>query len=102
MKQIRIISRHKGAIAWIKSKGYDGEVIAQLENIEADTTYIGTLPVLMIEQILRADSEFILLSLPDIAFSKWGKELSPVEMEKAGATLHRIKGIVMEEIKEGE
>jgi len=96
--KIKIISRHKGAVAWIKSMGYDGEIIAQLEKIETGITYIGTLPLSMIEKILRADSEFILLSLPDIAFSKRGKELPPAEMEKAGATLHRVKEIVTEKV----
>jgi len=93
---MKIITRHPGAIAWIKSKGYDGEVISQFESPDPGETYIGTLPLLMVKSIIDAGGKFILLSLPAVAFSDRGAELTPAEMELAGATLHRIKTLEME------
>ena len=95
-----IITRHKGAVEWIKSRGFDGIVVEHLleESIEEGVTYIGVLPIQMIEKILKAGSQFVLLSLPAVAFSERGQELTPQEMSNAGATLSKISSIVMENI----
>ena len=96
---MKIISRHPGAIAWLKSKGYDGEVISHFESSEIGETYIGTLPIPIILNILENKGKFILLSLPAIAFSERGQELSPKEMDDAGAELFEIYSIDMKLIK---
>lgn len=95
-----IITRHKGAVEWIKSRGFDGIVVEHLleEGIEEGVTYIGVLPIQMVEKILKAGSQFVLLSLPAVAFSERGQELTPQEMSNAGATLSKISSIVMENI----
>lgn len=97
---IKIVSRHPGAIAWIKSKGFEGEQIAQFtpEMAQEGDTVIGVLPVPLIASVLNAGAQFILLSLPAVAFSERGQELTPDQMDAAGAKLHRITDICMEEI----
>lgn len=95
---MKIISRHLGAITWLKSKGYNCEVISHLDTPEAGETYIGTLPIPIIKDILDVGGSFILLTLPSVAFSDRGHELTPTEMDAAGATLHKIKNIYMEEV----
>jgi len=43
MKKIVIITRHAGAVEWLKSKGYSGEVVPHFNGeVEAGTTYIRT------------------------------------------------------------
>ena len=95
-----IVSRHEGAIAWLKSKGYEGEVMAQLDlsKIEENDIVIGTLPIPLIKEVMRKKAHFILLSLPSIAFSERGKDLSPRDMEAAGASLKWIMQLATQEI----
>lgn len=49
-----IISRHDGAVEWIRSKGFDGAVTEQFdEKVIAGDVYIGTLPIPLIYSILK-------------------------------------------------
>ena len=94
-----IISRHSGAVEWIKSRGLDGEVIEQFDGIVVPgDTYVGTLPMPLIAKILDDDAEFILLVLPDLPREERGKELTSAMMDKFGAKLIRITKIEMEEV----
>lgn len=96
MSKTVIITRHAGAIEWLKSKGYGGEVMPHFNGeVEEGATYIGVLPIPMIHHIINGGGRFILLTLPQIAFGERGQELSPEEMEAAGASLHLIWDIVM-------
>lgn len=94
-----IISRHAGAVAWLKEiKGVTGKVIPHFdEKIEVKGKKVyGTLPVHLIKQVIDNGGEFYLINLPSVAFSQRGEELSPSEMEEAGAQLLKIKEIEME------
>jgi len=98
-----IVTRHEGAIKWIRAKGFDGEVVAHItekdiESLKPGDIVIGVLPLQLIAEILSRGAEFILLSLPAVAFSDRGKELSPEEMDKAGAKLYRVKSVQLEEV----
>lgn len=94
-----IITRHDGAIKWLASRGIEGEIIEHFNGyVEENTTYIGILPVPMIHNILSKGGKFVLLSLPSIAFKERGNELSPSEMDKAGAALYEIKHLDMVKI----
>nr|WP_321352817.1 CRISPR-associated protein Csx16 [uncultured Methanoregula sp.] len=92
---IYIVTRHAGAIAWLVSKGFIGEIIVHLssDQIQEGNTYIGVLPVPMIKRILDAGSRFYLLILPDLSLDKRDRELTPVEMDEAGAKLVEVKTI---------
>jgi len=94
-----IVSRHPAAVRWIHSRGYNGEIVEHFTgNANPGDIVIGILPIPLIQQILSAGAEFILLSLPSIAFSERGQELSIEEMEAAGAVLHRVVSIEMEQV----
>ena len=98
MKNI-IISRHEGAVAWLEEiKGVTGKVIPHFdEKVEVKNKKVyGTLPVHLIKEIIDNGGEFYLINLPSVAFSQRGEELTPSEMEKAGAQLLKIKEIEME------
>lgn len=47
----------------------------------------------MVKAILDAGSRFLLLALPDVAYSQRGKDMTPEEMERAGAHLIEVKNI---------
>ncbi|AXN53384.1 putative CRISPR-associated protein [Methanobacterium virus Drs3] len=100
-KDTIIITRHEGAVAWLKEiKGVTGKVIPHFdEKIEVKNKKVyGTLPVHLINQIIAEGGEFYLINLPSLAFSQRGEELTPSEMEEAGAQLLKIKKIEMEVI----
>lgn len=97
--QTVIISRHSGAVEWLKSKGYYGTVVDHFDgNVECGATYIGVLPIPLVSKIVEEGGNFLLLSLPKIAFSERGQELSPEEMTVAGATVHKIITIKLKEV----
>ena len=89
---VKIVSRHPGAIRWLKSKFGNAEVIKHLDvaDVTSADTVIGVLPLPMIKAILDKGAHFILLSLPKVAFSDRGSELTPGEMDDAGAKLSRV------------
>ena len=96
-----IVTRHAGAVAWLEEiKGVTGKVIPHFdEKIEVKNKKVyGTLPVHLINQIIAEGGEFYLINLPSIAFSQRGEELTPSEMEAAGAQLLKIKRIELEVI----
>ena len=99
---IKIVSRHPGAIEWLREKGFEGEVIPHLDTatVREGDVVIGVLPIPLAKEVIDKGAEFILLSLPQICFQERGKELSPGEMDKAGAKLHRVLSIEMEEVVE--
>jgi CRISPR-associated protein Csx16 len=94
-----IVSRHEGAVAWLREiKGVTGKVIPHFdEKVEVKGKKVyGTLPVHLIKQIIDREGEFYLINLPSVAFSQRGKELTPSEMEEAGAQLLKIKKVELE------
>lgn len=94
---IYIVTRHTGAVAWLRAKGFDGEVVPHLSTdaIQPGNSYIGVLPIPMIKQILDAGSRFFLLMLPEVTAAQRERELSPPEMDAAGARLVEVKAIEM-------
>jgi CRISPR-associated protein Csx16 len=95
---IYILTRHEGAVEWLRMKGFDGTVLSHLEKnqIYAGNIYIGQLPIPMVKEILDAGSRFLLLFLPDITLSQRGQEMTPQEMEETGAHLVEVTSIQME------
>jgi len=98
---IIIVTRHTGAVEWLKEKGYDGAVTPHLteEQIAGGNLYIGSLPIPMISTILEVGSRFFLLDLPAVAFTQRGQEMTPEEMDRAGARLVEVKKIEMVPVK---
>jgi len=92
---IYLVTRHNGAIEWLRTKGYDGVVEPHLERdqIIAGNLYIGVLPIPMVKEILDAGSRFFLLVLPDLAFGQRGQDMTPEQMDRAGAHLLEVQSI---------
>lgn len=92
---IIIVTRHAGAIAWLQAKGFAGDVVTHLtgETIQPGNTYIGVLPIPIIQQILDVGSRFYLLVMPEVTLAQRDREMTPVEMDAAGARLVEVKRI---------
>ena len=98
---IIIVTRHPGAIEWLRANGFSGEVVSHLtaDTILPGNIYIGVLPLPMIQRILDAGSRFYLLVMPEISLVQRDREMTPGEMDEAGARLIEVKHIVLEPVK---
>jgi len=96
-----IVSRHKGAIEWLRSKKIEGEVIEHLstEDLTGNERIYGVLPLPLIKEAMDKGCEVNILVLPAIAFGQRGQELTPEEMDKAGAKILRVKELTLEEVE---
>ena len=92
-----IVTRHAGAIAWLREKGFAGEVVPHLagNQVQSGNIYIGVLPVPMIQQILDTGSRFYLLVMPEVTLVQRDREMTPGDMDAAGARLVEVKNIEM-------
>ncbi len=89
MKTI-IVTRHPGAVEWLRRKGFQGEVIQHLAEIPTEPTrVVGVLPLVLAYQLLAAGHEVYLIEFP-VRNGPRGQELTAEEMEAAGAKLLRF------------
>lgn len=94
--KVIIISRHPAAARfcqeWVKTH-FLGDVacsvIEQATGEEQADAYVGILPVPLIQQFQQR-GEVYLLTLPSVAFSQRGQELTAEEMEAAGAAVTQV------------
>ncbi len=85
-----IVSRHAGAIEWLRQRGYTScKVIDHVEDVSQidGRIVIGNIPL----SIAAAAIEVWSIDLPYLRPDQRGKDLSPVEMDEAGAVIHRYK-----------
>ncbi|MCQ3925411.1 MAG: CRISPR-associated protein Csx16 [Rhodocyclaceae bacterium] len=84
-----LITRHPGAVEWMRRCGIRSDVhIPHLDiaKVSRGDTVIGTLPVQLIAKICEREARYLHLSL-NIPAEWRGKELSADELEKCAATL---------------
>jgi len=95
-----IVTRHPGAVAWLKEKGFTGEVMPHLspEIVNSGDRVIGVLPITLAAELVKKGVKVFVISLPKVAFGDRGQELTPAEMGKAGARLFKVDKIKLQEI----
>jgi len=95
-----IVTRHPGAVAWLKEKGFEGEVVAHLtpEMVDEGDVVVGVLPVHLVAELKKKGARVFILVLPQVPPEKRGQELSPDEMEKFGARLLEVRELELEEV----
>lgn len=98
MTKTVIVSRHGGAISWLKSRGIDGTVYQAWKNentnlLNKGDVVVGNLPLTMISEILKTGATFGLLNLPEVPLEKRGMELTPEELNDYGANVMEITNI---------
>ena len=79
-----IITRHTGAVEWLRRRGIEGEVIthATPDQVRGRICY-GVLPL----NLAALAAEIWAIDMPDLEAADRGRDLSPEEMEEAGAEL---------------
>jgi len=92
---IYIVTRHEGSVQWLRSKGFEGEILPHLnrEQIKGGSLYIGVLPIPLIKEILDVGSRFFLLVLPELVFSQRSRGMTADEIDQAGACLMEVKRV---------
>ena len=102
--KVVIVTRHMGAVAWLQGQGMDGEIVPHLtvEDIEKyprETIFIGVFPVPIGVRIVQSGRRCWAIELPSMTAEMRGRELSPEEMELAGA---RILELQLEHQRDGD
>lgn len=91
-----VVSRHPGAIEWIKRQGIEGDEVLEhvaeedIARLRAGDRIVGTLPVTLVARLCDRGVICEILSL-DMDQSDRGRELSARDLEAAGARLVRVR-----------
>lgn len=85
---IVIVSRHAGAVEWLRRQGIKGKVIAHAtaDDVRGCEVY-GNLPL----HLAAEAASVTIISLPDLRPDQRGKDLSPAEMDTTGAHLESFE-----------
>jgi len=79
-----IVTRHDGAVAWLAARGITGPVIEQATEADvAGKVVIGNLPLYLAAAAAKVGS----IDMPSLPRGQRGEDLSPSEMDAAGATI---------------
>jgi putative CRISPR-associated protein (TIGR02620 family) len=81
-----IVTRHSGLVEWLKRKGIVGPVIAQATPEDVtDKVVFGVLPL----NLAAMAFEVVSIDMPGLRLDQRGVDLTPEEMDAAGATMSR-------------
>lgn len=80
-----IVTRHQGAVAWLEAQGITGEVISHVASADEvrGRVVIGALPLHLASEAEKIGS----IDMPGLRPDQRGQDLTPVDMDAAGATL---------------
>jgi CRISPR-associated protein Csx16 len=80
-----IVTRHPGAVEWLKLHGVTGEVVPHVDNPQrvAGRVVYGVLPL----HLAALAQKVVVIDLPGLQADQRGKDLTPEEMDAAGANL---------------
>lgn len=84
-----VVTRHAGAIDWLRNTGTSADcIVPHLDILTVSTgdVVIGTLPVNLIAEVCTRGARYVHLAV-NIPFELRGQELSAGELESAGAQL---------------
>ena len=88
------ISRHAGAVEWIESKGFHiDNFIAHatpefFRSLQPGDVVIGILPVALAAKVCASGATYYDLAMPNLPIEWRGLELTPDQMNQAGAELN--------------
>jgi len=90
-----IVTRHAGMVEWLSLHGVEGDVIAHAtpEDVRGRDVY-GILPLNLAAEAFTITT----VDMPGLKPEQRGQDLSPAEMDEAGATMTTYRvDVVMEE-----
>lgn len=83
-REIVIVSRHAGAVAWLAQQGITGPVIAQAAADDVrGKVVVGNLPLHLVAEAHQVGW----IDMPYLSPADRGRDLTPAEMEAAGAAV---------------
>ena len=81
-----IVTRHAGLVEWLALHGVEGQVITQASPDDVRGRHVvGVLPLHL--AVLAASVTVV--DMPRLTAEQRGKDLTPAEMDEAGATMRR-------------
>ena len=100
MAETIIVTRHPGAVEFIRNAGYEGEVIEHFtpEMVEDGMIVVGVLPVHLIGEVLEKGGRYVHVVMPQIPQEMRGQELAPEQMREYGATLMEVVDLGFAEV----
>jgi len=95
-----IVSRHRGAVEWLKNKGFDGAVVDHISPsmVNAGDTVIGVLPILLVHELINMGVNVIILQLPAVPREQRGKELTVEDMNRYGAKVYKVTSLSLKQL----
>ena len=83
MSNVVIVSRHAGQVEWLKERGITGEIIphATPEQVRGKDV-VGNLPL----HLAALANSVAAVNLPNLPADLRGQDLTPAQMDEAGAT----------------
>jgi len=83
-----IVTRHSGLVEWLHRHGVDGEVVSQATpEVVAGKDVYGVLPLHLAAQAASITT----VDMPGLRPDQRGVDLTPEEMDTAGATMTRYR-----------
>jgi CRISPR-associated protein Csx16 len=83
-----IVSRHAGAVEWLRLRGFEGKVIAQASRYDVEgCIVVGSLPL----WLASTAAEVWAIDMPNLTEAQRGKDLTPAEMDAAGASITQYR-----------
>jgi len=95
LSEYLIISRHSGAVEWLRRNGIEGEVVTHVDGPEIirGKIVVGNLPM----HLAAAASRVGIIEMPNLPAEARGRDLTADEMDKYGARLAWYKVEALEE-----
>ena len=80
-----IVTRHSGAVEWLRRQGIVGDVLSHVTDVAeiAGKRVVGALPLHLACHAAAVGS----IDMPSLRPEQRGQDLTPAEMEAAGATI---------------
>jgi len=98
---MNIVTRHKGAIQWLKQRGFKGDILSHLDpaKIQDGEVIVGVLPITLVKRLLDKQCTVYVLQLPNVPRKLRGQELTPEMMDRFGAKIFKVAHLEWEEVK---
>lgn len=94
-----IVTRHAGAIEWLRRKGITGEIVIHATpSVIRDQVVVGILPF----HLAALTKRLMLIDVPRIPKELRGTDLTPEQMDMYGATIREYKVMDLTRSKNNE
>ena len=83
-----IVTRHAGLVEWLAQRGITGAVLTQVKRSDIEgKIVVGALPL----HLAALAAEVVAIDMPNLTAEQRGRDLTPAEMDEAGASLARYR-----------